>query len=484
MAAPERIPVRIPVTPGLLDHCIDGRPVLPAVIALKLLADGFAWANHEQRDASFRRFLDLPRDASSVEALGIREPAPQASRVVLATVRQVGSFTRTLEHAAVTPHEVSDSPMLPPDLAAAPEGTGCRVTAAEIYARLIPFGETFQNLNDPVVLTRAGATGRVHCPAATTEAPDPGVIYPLDAAFHLACAWSRCYLGVPTFPVGFDRRAILRPAAPGEQLWARVTPLDTPIHRGRRFDLWLHDDLGQLREACLGVQMVDLFHTEPDHTDPLFCRPSDAVVPAPDGVLESVLLELDGVTPAARATLTLRERARMQGMAPRRLRSYLGARVALKQLRRRLGPQLRFDCPVETLAADNVRPACGDAAVHVSAAHDDRFVVAVAANAPVGVDVERISDKAQRGARLFLDEKEAALGAAEPGTATRLWTVKEAVAKAANLTLAEAWRRVRITRTDLTRTAFTLDGATSSVALHARLDDHILTVLTLQGERS
>jgi len=264
-------------------------------------------------------------------------------------------------------------------------------------------------------------------------------------------------------------------------LWARAIPLDARGPWEQRFDLWLHDDKGLLREACLGVRMVDLFRREPDFDDSLFRGAPDATVPAPDGVLGSILLELDAVSPAAHGALTQRERARMQGMSPRRIRAYLGARIALKQLRRRLAPSPRPEEPVETLAPDGVRPACGDAAVQVSAAHDARFGVAVAADRPVGVDVERISDKAQRGARLFLDEGEVGLGAGEPETATRLWTVKEAAAKAAGLPLAQAWRRVRVTHTDPDRTAFTLDGGTSSFAEHARLDDHILTVLTLRG---
>jgi phosphopantetheinyl transferase (holo-ACP synthase) len=205
------------------------------------------------------------------------------------------------------------------------------------------------------------------------------------------------------------------------------------------------------------------------------------------GLRGLVALELDAITPRARADLTAREEARLGELGERRGRSFLGARMALKRLAHELersepaAVDAQGPCaPIETLGPDGVRPICGAIDLDAAAAHDDRFVVAVAAGVPVGVDVERISKKAVRGAHLFLDEGERRAGVDDPEVATRLWTVKEAAAKALNAPLAEAWRRTRVVATSRSETTVSLDGQVAT-ARHEVIDGHVFTVLLIPG---
>lgn len=501
---PERTPVRITVPPWLPDHRFEGRAVLPAILALQTMARALGGSKVEIRDASFLRFLTIPDDAHALEVLVIFEELPDRSiRSALVTKRRVGSMTRSIEHVVATFAVTTDLPELPLDLAAAPEGLGIRVDAADVYAQMVPFRRAFHNLADPIWLTTGGATAAIVCPELTQETTPLGSIFPMDAAFHLACAWGQRYLGATTFPVGFDRRVVLDPITPGEDSWCRLVPsteilatLDLPSNAASdwsferfgsragatpeelRFDLWLHSADGRLREGCLGVRMADVSRGRlraPSWLRNGELRPFDRFGAELRGV---TLLELDAVTPLSRASLTAREAERLGEFGEKRARSFLGARMALKQLVRVLG---RGPWPVrgiETLAADSVRPICGDMGLDAAAAHDDRFVVAAAADCSVGVDVERISQKAVRGAKLFLDEDEGKADVKDPEVATRLWTVKEAAAKALNAPLAEAWSRTRIVATGSSETEVTLDGE-AATALHEIIEGHVLTVLTV-----
>lgn len=196
---------------------------------------------------------------------------------------------------------------------------------------------------------------------------------------------------------------------------------------------------------------------------------------------------MDAITPLARAGLTPREEKRLGELGEKRGRSFLGARVALKQLVLKLegsapgpGKGRTAYAQIETLAPDRVRPICGAHDLDAAAAHDDRFVVAVGANDPVGVDVERISHKAVRGAHLFLGDGERNADVKDPEVATRLWTVKEAAAKALNAPLAEAWRRTHIVATTPSETTVTVDGQIAT-ARHEVIDGHVITVLLILG---
>lgn len=185
---------------------------------------------------------------------------------------------------------------------------------------------------------------------------------------------------------------------------------------------------------------------------------------------------------------TLRERARFARLGPRRRPSFLGARLALKNLARsldRVGPDTDLR-QLETLHPDGVLPALpgaqGDPPLRCSVAHDSRFAVAVAAPLRVGVDVEHIAARVERVARVFVNAREADLlarsGPRRRADLTKLWTIKEAVTKALGLPLTQAFEVVRLTELGTRESRFSLDERIHR-AHHAQVADHIFTLVQL-----
>jgi phosphopantetheinyl transferase len=164
------------------------------------------------------------------------------------------------------------------------------------------------------------------------------------------------------------------------------------------------------------------------------------------------LLDIEALVPAGDHLFTPREAARASRMGSRRLRGFTAARVALKMLARQLGlvEKSSPDWTIETLGPDDVRPCLAERGFYCSASHSTRFVVAVVHRQPIGVDIEMVSSKVMRIGHLFLRPTEQNLiSLSDLGperTATLIWTIKEAAAKALGLQLLEAFREVEVVR--------------------------------------
>jgi phosphopantetheinyl transferase len=198
------------------------------------------------------------------------------------------------------------------------------------------------------------------------------------------------------------------------------------------------------------------------------------------------VIELDAVAVFAPQGLSELENKRFQRMQQRRKRSYLGARMALKRLSRKLSggmPQTPSHA-IHTHEADGTRPRCASpangASLFCSASHNRRFAVAAAADAPVGIDVETVTDRAVRCSPLFMSQTEQQLlrrtTLGRPQAAVRIWSAKEAVAKAKKIPLAEAWHRTEITAVEADASRLTIDGRQLGEATHAAVGDTIFTL--------
>ena len=112
--------------------------------------------------------------------------------------------------------------------------------------------------------------------------------------------------------------------------------------------------------------------------------------------------------------------------------------------------------------------------------------MAAAADHRIGIDVERLSDRILAGRRLYLSGPEQALVDGSPlgpvPAALRIWTVKESAAKALDIPLSKAFKRVRVTKVDPNRCIAEIDGRPIEAPC-ATVDEHVFTLLTLPGPR-
>jgi len=252
--------VKIKIQPWFRDHCFGGRPVLPAVESLLLLAEA-ARKRYPELDvckmagARFARFLEIPDNGQHIEAaLELQEQENGIVRAGLYTKRRIGRFFRQVEHAAVCfGGEVRvacgrsyavEQPFI--------------VSGERMYKELIPFGPSYRNVIDAEIVSANGCA-RLHTPGFPLgkAVADLGSPFLLDSAFHVACVWGQRFAGFVPFPVGFKYRSILSPALPGREYRA---VLEVVVGRGNEleFDIDLVDAAGEPVEQVRGIRMRDV----------------------------------------------------------------------------------------------------------------------------------------------------------------------------------------------------------------------------------
>ncbi len=309
----ERLPLDIPIFPCLRDHRFAGRAVLPAVEAMQILAatipsDRTDLLPTRIRDARFDKFLFLPVESEHIpafhEIVAVAD-GETISRLITRTTSAKG-FSRIKEHVTLgwgrveadslssegaggetkstrprlsgagaepesgfgeenepmgpaggnsgIPKTDGDQPVPELRTTAPPE---MFIPADRLYAEMVPFAPAFHNLLDGVQLWPEGASAEVFAPDHATFPGPLGSPFPLDAAFHAACAWSQRYAGIVAFPVGLSIRDVMEPTRSGERYRATLHPVrsDSDV---LIFDIHLADQGGRLRESALGVEMRDV----------------------------------------------------------------------------------------------------------------------------------------------------------------------------------------------------------------------------------
>ncbi len=253
----ERVECIFPVGPWLHDHAVDGRIILPAVVALEWLARIVAGQYPDCRVTTmeavrFPRFAELLPDRDRMEC--VVELAPLAGGRVLAqlcTRKRLGRMTRLLEHARA----VFGGEPAPPVPVPRPSAVDNTLAAAGVYRDRVPFGPRLHSLIGTLALGPDQARGRVraltHGRAGLLGSP-----FPLDGAMHAACVLGQELVDHIPFPVGCARRVIHRATQPGHEydVHVRLT--------GREgselcFDLALFAGDGNL-ETVTGLIMRDV----------------------------------------------------------------------------------------------------------------------------------------------------------------------------------------------------------------------------------
>jgi phosphopantetheinyl transferase (holo-ACP synthase) len=490
-------PVTVANGPVLQDHRIDGRAVLPAVEGLQLLAREVQVADPQaavrnSRDAAFLRFLELPAESPTIDAfVELRRESDGGLAAALSTRGAAGSagVVRSREYLHATFVPAPAPPAMPLDLAAAPAGPLFAIDPQRLYDELVPFGPAWRNARGPIVLGADGATALLAAPAGDTTRPPLGSPFPLDAAFHVACAWGQRHVGRVLFPGGYARRHVVRPIEAGSTTFCRIAAVARGVDEAT-FDIRIFDLEGTLCETVLGVRMVDVLHGKGPVPPDIRAGAAalDPLVSFRDGCAALALVELEPVAPFIDRLWAPRERSRLPELGDKRARAFLAARLALKRAARALGGAAA-EAPaeaIETVAADLEHPCVegpglAPDAWHCAAAHDARFAVAMVADHPIGIDVEPLGGRALRGTELFASPAEQALinAAADPADAAlRAWTIKEAASKALDVPLALAWREAEVTALGPERSRATIRGAMVE-ARHVLFEEHLFTMLAL-----
>jgi len=252
----------ITVHPWFKDHCFDGKIVLPAVETLLLLASE-VHKNYPEidlrimEDARFARFLEIPPQRTSLEALVDCSKTQKGSiqAKLLSRVR-LKTMARIFEHGEVCfppPQKNAPDTMLHP---APLKGTVTEVGADRIYRELVPFGPAYHTLQDTLFLSARGASGTLKAPAL----PETGIMehlgspFPLDGALHAACVHGQQYVDFIPFPVGFKRRVISTPTRAGVRYQTNVFSV-TRTEDELIYDLGIFDGNGQVYETVTGIRM-------------------------------------------------------------------------------------------------------------------------------------------------------------------------------------------------------------------------------------
>jgi hypothetical protein len=264
-----RLPVNIQVHRYLLDHCFEGKVVFPAVEAMQVLAQSVKEFAPETditalKDITFDKFLFIPPDTSKIDALCSITPfeSGDITAVLYTKTRSENSvITRIKEH--VTVHY----PRIRPEVAAnlhnplSFEESGClEISPDQIYRELVPFGPAYHNISENLSLHKNGALAKLRAPIisdAILKTGHLGSPFVLDAAFHAACVWGQRYSGVVAFPVGIEKRIIIKPTQPGDTYISTAIPVRADSDM-LIFDICICDEDNTLYEIALGVHMRDV----------------------------------------------------------------------------------------------------------------------------------------------------------------------------------------------------------------------------------
>lgn len=262
-----RQPLTIAVQPWYEDHGFGGKSVLAAVETMVLLAaQALAWEPdlnvRFMRDARFAKFLEIPPQTASVDALvecESREGGGLRARL-LSQVR-IGTMRRIKEHGEVVFSPPSESAASNAAFDRLPATVPIKeISVGQIYQELVPFGPSYHSLKETLLVSEHGAWGRLQAPELPFIDPVQEVIgspFPLDGAMHAACVLGQQFVDYAPFPIGFRQRIVVRPTQPGASYFTRVIPV-SQAEDEQVFDLGILDEKGEVFELVRGLQMRDV----------------------------------------------------------------------------------------------------------------------------------------------------------------------------------------------------------------------------------
>ena len=261
-----RLPLTIPVKPWFSDHCFAGKTVLPAVETMLLLAARVAELYGEldirvMENVRFIKFLEIPEGISAMDGLIECEMRSDGRlEIQLLSRIQYKAMSRIKEHGSIVFSPVKSHSHQPLNLdLTPPEEAMTEIQVDYLYRELVPFGPYYQSLKKNLYLLGVEAWGELRAPDVASDPVQEiiGSPFPLDGAFHAACVLGQQTVDYVPFPVGFDRRVIVKPTQPGCDYRTKVRL----VHKTEDelvFDLVIFEDSGTVYETVAGLRMRDV----------------------------------------------------------------------------------------------------------------------------------------------------------------------------------------------------------------------------------
>jgi hypothetical protein len=257
------VPVRLPIRPWLRDHCFNGRVILPAVEAMRLLAQTVQHLHPAGNilamdNAKFQKFLEIPPNQDRIDILvEVGKATIQGIHARLLTRKQLKTMTRLTSHCELLFGQASDITPLPSRPSTSARTPIVLVSAERIYRELVPFGPMYRSLYGQVSLWDDSARGSLRAPDLPLEFTPVGSPFPLDGAMHAACVHGQRLIDFVPFPVGFISRTISKPTEPGKEygvdVHLRGLSPDELV-----YDLQIFDSRNRIRETLTGLTMRDV----------------------------------------------------------------------------------------------------------------------------------------------------------------------------------------------------------------------------------
>jgi len=201
----------------LRDHKLDGLPVLPAAIAMELMAEAalYGWPEFEVIGVEALRVFNgiiIENGSKTVRVFARPETQPDPERLELSVDVSISDASDQRNYYRATVLLGRRLP-LPPETTQ-PQSEGLRpfsMSVADVYKRWLFHGPLFQRIVSIDSISEEGMTATLvpSVPAECVSAVNAGewVIDPMiiDSAFQLAIIWSRTYRDMTPLPARFER---------------------------------------------------------------------------------------------------------------------------------------------------------------------------------------------------------------------------------------------------------------------------------------
>ena len=405
--------------PWIVDHAIDGKPVLPGVIGLEMMAavammadPGHTFAGAE--DVQYKAPVKIHGDTTT-DVIVTATPVDGGVSCTLQSQRKTrtGRIIETEHFSATIRWSMAEQTPLPP--MGMPDHP---ISKDEIYKRFF-HGPAFQVLDSASAVTADAllCDGRVqHLAIAGGLISAPLV---LEAAFQAAGLQRMIVDGVMALPQAITSVVLGRQVRDDE-------PIHLTVRRdGEAFDVDVSTEKGRVM-VLRGFQMVE--------AGPL--PPSGRFDPPKGGFSQAVIARVKNSSTSQKATKALLSEAEHAELAARgnakRVADRTLGRVAAKQAVSELMGLDPLSFQIENLPSGEpvVRRHDDGPVPHISIAHRDGEAIAVATPAGrAGVDMEVVETRAPSFARTWFRETERHLCKGDPRLESRVWAIKEAVLK-------------------------------------------------------